>query len=257
MTCSGRAGVTSLKFSTRAFLGGRPIELPRAPGVSRICDTSCFYRLPRQGCRRRTGLATSSGTGQTAASLDESTGMKSMGALRLRSTLRAAVLGGTVLVLTGCAAMHHGYETIARPSGTPVVDANPAGTTTSSPAPKQYGTRPRLSLRAEPDGADPVAIRTAAIPTPGEIFDFHPGGSSKWRAPVIIDANDGPLTREVRQTAQELKEFEAAQKLGEPTAKLARCSEVDAAAMKAGCTDRPKAAHASRSTPGPDKSAVQ
>ena len=47
-----------------------------------------------------------------------------------------------------------------------------------------------------------------ALPTPREIFDFHPPGSKPdaWRQPFVIDPNDGPLAGYVRRMDAELSE---------------------------------------------------
>ena len=60
------------------------------------------------------------------------------------------------------------------------------------------------------DAGDDVP-RGAALPTPNEIFDFHPRGAKRdsWRQPFIIDPNDGPLAGYVRRMDAELTESNA------------------------------------------------
>ena len=49
----------------------------------------------------------------------------------------------------------------------------------------------------------------AAVPTPKEIFDFHPAGArpGSFREAFVIDPDDGPLAAYVRRTAAELRAF--------------------------------------------------
>ncbi|RYC28859.1 hypothetical protein D3273_27080 [Lichenibacterium minor] len=77
----------------------------------------------------------------------------------------------------------------------------------------------------------------SAVPTPHEIFDFHPAGSAagSFRQPFIIDPNEGPLAADVRRTAAELTAFNAAMKSGTALASNKRCGEMDIAHDKPGC----------------------
>lgn len=96
----------------------------------------------------------------------------------------------------------------------------------------------RRSVAEAEDDAGPT---TAATPSPQQIFDFHPAGSSAdaWRQPFVIDPNDGPLAGEVRRSAAELKAFLALPKMGSKVdprqATRHRCGETDIAAAKPGC----------------------
>ena len=65
----------------------------------------------------------------------------------------------------------------------------------------------RRSGRQVADAGDLVP-HGSALPTPSQIFDFHPPGSKpdSWRAPFIIDPNDGPLAGYVRRMDAELTE---------------------------------------------------
>ncbi len=118
--------------------------------------------------------------------------------------------------------------------------------------------------------AAPV-VTASAVPSPRQIFDFHPAGSrpDSWRQPFVIDTNDGPLAADVRRSSAELRSFLADQKAGDGpprrggrrggrrgrraptgTARKRRCGEMDVAAGKPGCgVPRPRAATAA-ATPG-------
>ena len=154
--------------------------------------------------------------------------------------------------------MHHGYESLTRRSDTPVADADIHEPVATGVATTPHGKRPRLSLSADPGPGGSLATRTAAIPSPEQIFNFHPNGPSEWRSPVILDPNDGPLTREVRHTAQELKEYLASEKATDDKAAKSRpCSETDVAARKPGCPEGQNGARASVLNTQQDKAAVQ
>lgn len=109
-------------------------------------------------------------------------------------------------------------------------------------APAGVGTARSAERSRADDGPDPVAgAQVAAIPSPRQIFDFHPAGASAdaWREPFVIDPNDGPLAADVRRTAAELKAFMAASKAdpqgGLKSAGGRRCGETDVATAKPGC----------------------
>ena len=121
---------------------------------------------------------------------------------------------------------------------------------------------PIYGAAAESGGAP--AVVASAVPSPRQIFDFHPAGSrpDSWRQPFVIDTNDGPLAADVRRSSAELKSFLADQKAGRArstigTAKVdggptgttrKRCSEMDVADAKPGC-GVPRAADAAPAKP--------
>ena len=79
----------------------------------------------------------------------------------------------------------------------------------------------------------------AALPSPKEIFDFHPPGAKPgaYREAFIIDPNDGPLTAYVRRTAAELRAFNAQMKVEPAITSNKPCGEVDVAKGRVGCDD--------------------
>lgn len=167
-----------------------------------------------------------------------------------------ATLASTLLA--GCAEMHHGVEAVGRigPSAAPTAEAEAAPPS----RPDVRTVRPRGTPRvaaSEGSAAASQAAPASAVPSPHEIFDFHPAGSRPdgWRQPFVIDAGDGPLAADVRRSAAELKAFLADAKAGAartagtgvtgrpapdgvgPRAGLARkvCGEMDVAAARPGC----------------------
>jgi len=132
-------------------------------------------------------------------------------------------------MLSGCAEMHHGVETVARAT----TSTRPAGT--DEPAAPRARARAQI-VTSQPDPDGPI-VRVAAVPSPREIFDFHPNGSrpDDWRQPFIIDPNDGPLAADVRKTAEELRVFNAGLRSVPKVAVVRHCSETDIAARKRGC----------------------
>jgi hypothetical protein len=136
-------------------------------------------------------------------------------------------LTGAATSLSGCAEMHHGFQTVAR------------STTSSAAADEPAAPRARVSARivTPPPDSDVPVVRMAAVPSPREIFDFHPNGShpDHWRQPFIIDPNDGPLAADVRKTAEELRVFNAGLRSAGKTVVVQSCSETDVAAQKRGC----------------------
>lgn len=179
---------------------------------------------------------------------------------RPSSTARPVlVLALASALLAGCAEMHRGVEAVGRVGSTPV----PAGEMEAAPVsrPDVKTVRPRGAPRApasdmslrEPVAAPAVVV--AAVPSPRQIFDFHPAGShpDSWRQPFVIDTNDGPLAADVRRSAAELRAFMADRKAGDArTAKAdaaatgttrKTCGEMDIATAKPGCgVPRPLAA---------------
>ncbi|MGI3900121.1 MAG: hypothetical protein ACRYGP_05370 [Janthinobacterium lividum] len=118
----------------------------------------------------------------------------------------------------------------------------------------------QASIVATPAGAqgDEEDLRTvskahlAAVPSPRDIFDFHPAGSkpNTLRDAFIIDPNDGPLAADVRKTAAELKAFNERLATGTAVATKKRCGEDDFAAAKPGCVGHEsKAASAASTSP--------
>ena len=109
--------------------------------------------------------------------------------------------------------------------------------------PAMKTVRPRGTPRApavDTSQREPVEapiVAASAVPTPQQIFDFHPPGSApgSFRQPFIIDPNDGPLTADVQRSAMELRNFNAEQKAGTAIAGSKRCSEMDVAQDKRGC----------------------
>ena len=107
-------------------------------------------------------------------------------------------------------------------------------------APASLGHEAAVDATVErPTHADDAAVTVAALPTPKQIFDFHPPGAKAdtWRQPFIIDPNDGPLASDVRKTAAELKAFLALAK--DKTVAGRRCGETDVATAKPGCGAAP------------------
>ncbi len=141
------------------------------------------------------------------------------------------VLGliGAATSLSGCAEMHHGFQAVARSSSATAAD---------EPVVPRAGASARI-VSPQPDSDVPI-VRMAAVPSPREIFDFHPNGfrPDDWRQPFIIDPNDGPLAADVRKTAEELKVFNAGLRSAPKTAVVRSCSETDVAAQKRGCVPR-------------------
>lgn len=172
---------------------------------------------------------------------------------------RALVLALAPALLAGCAEMHHGVEAVGRIGSSPV----PAEAADAAPAsrPDIKTVRPRGAPRApasDAAAAEPAEARAlvaSAVPSPRQIFDFHPAGSrpDSWRQPFVIDTGDGPLAADVRRSAAELKAFMAdhartdAARLDRTATGTTgtRCGEMDVAAKKPGCTvPRPAAAAA-------------
>ena len=178
--------------------------------------------------------------------------------------------------LAGCAEMHRGVEAVGRvgSAAAPAAEA-PAAEADAAPLsrPGIRTVRPRGAPRApavdaaEAPAAAVPTVLASAVPSPRQIFEFHPAGArpDSWRQPFVIDTNDGPLAADVRRSAAELRAFLAARKDGDArTAPAAAgkvdgirtgtarkiCGEMDVAAGKPGCgVPRPRAATAA-ATPG-------
>lgn len=146
----------------------------------------------------------------------------------------ALALGLLSALLSGCAEMHQGAETISR-VGLPALSVDETEAVPIS-VPGIETVRPQGAPRA-PEQAGATAVEALAVPTPREIFDFHPAGSmpGSFRQPFIIDPDEGPLTADVRRTAAELKAFNALMKSGIAVAHSKRCGEMDVAHDKSGC----------------------
>ncbi len=177
-----------------------------------------------------------------------------------RTPLRPALaVALTAALLAGCADVHRGVEAVGRvgPPAAPVAEAEPPPAVAARPDIRTV--RPRGAPRApaaDTSAAEPVApvVAESAVPSPRQIFDFHPAGSTpdSWRQPFVIDTNDGPLAADVRRSAAELKAFNADQKAaaaraakadGIRTAAIHRpCGEMDVAAARPGCPAPPPAA---------------
>ncbi len=155
-------------------------------------------------------------------------------------------------LLAGCAETHRGFEAISR-VGSPLPASTEEADTTLIARPDIKTVRPRgaprtpatdTSLR-EPETV-PTVVATA-VPSPRDIFDFHPPGSApgSFRQPFIIDSSDGPLRAEVQHSAKELHDYMAGLKTGTQSSDHKRCSETDVATAKPGCvTPATKAATA-------------
>ena len=155
----------------------------------------------------------------------------------------AAAALGVALGLGACTLRDEPPVALATPG-------EPMKLTRAAPAPDVKTVK-----RSAASDADDVSPTVAALPTPQQIFDFHPAGSrpDAWRQPFVIDPNDGPLAKDVRRSADELKAFLALPK-ADPKAdpRLAarhRCGETDIAAAKPGCAGPATAAAPPAGTP--------
>ena len=105
-------------------------------------------------------------------------------------------------------------------------------------------TPPTAQIAADPQRWGDVTkyelgYSVSALPTPREIFDFHPAGAKPgaYREAFIIDPNDGPLTAYVQRTAAELRAFNAQMKVDTAITSNKPCGEVDVAKGRVGCGD--------------------
>ena len=154
-----------------------------------------------------------------------------------------AVVGPILaLGLCGCAETYCGVE-VANSVG-----PSPASTDQAKALPVARSdvetVRPRGTSRLTASGTDaaepaeaPIVV-ASAVPSPQQIFDFHPAGSApgSFRQPFIIDPNEGPLTADVRRTAAELKAFNSSVKPNTSIASGKLCDEDKAAYRKRDCT---------------------
>ncbi len=160
------------------------------------------------------------------------------------------VLTLTSLLLSGCAEMHRGFKAIGHGG----FSAAPAEEVDLAPvvAPNVKSVRSRKAARpsaSDVSAAEPATstIVASAVPTPRQIFDFHPPGSApgSFREPFVVDLNDGPLRTEVQHSAKELREYMAAMEVRKKGGEHKRCGETDVATAKPGCgTPATKAATA-------------
>ncbi len=127
---------------------------------------------------------------------------------RMFNALAAASLAGLAMSLCGCANIHNGFMAL---KPTPATTAQAAPEVDATPPIRTVRTGAKRSRPVVQSEADEPAVRTAAIPTPAQIFDFHTSRSAmeEWRTPFVIAENDGPLTYYVRKSASELREFKA------------------------------------------------
>lgn len=150
----------------------------------------------------------------------------------------ALVLGAlavAALALGGCTVQEQRPLALSQPEARPAAAA-------ASPA-RVKTVRATAGRGDDDDEAAPsvAGVPVASLPTPRQIFDFHPPGApaDAWRQPFVIDVNDGPLAADVRRSAAELKAF-LAQSRGETRVGLRpvgspRCGETDVATAKPGC----------------------
>ncbi|RYC29096.1 hypothetical protein D3273_25815 [Lichenibacterium minor] len=133
--------------------------------------------------------------------------------------------------------MHRGAEAVGRVGLSPAADEEAEAAPVTVPGIVTARPRAPASDTSAVEPRERPTVVASAVPTPREIFDFHPAGSAAgtFRQPFIIDPNDGPLTADVRRTAAELKEFNAAMKSGTALASNKRCGEMDIAQAKPGC----------------------
>ncbi len=154
---------------------------------------------------------------------------------RLSNALAAASLAGLAMGLCGCADIHNGFMAL---KPTPAATAEAAPEVDTTPPIRTVRTGARKGRPEVQSEADEPAVRTAALPAPAQIFDFHGAGSGPedWRTPFVIAENDGPLTSYVRRSASELREFKAGLRArGAPVGDAKLCGEAQVAARTPGC----------------------
>ena len=115
----------------------------------------------------------------------------------------ACAIGGLAACLSGCLG--------ARDRSVALSDPEPAPSIAKAPRTDVKTVRPSSRLRpdaGQSEPGDPARIADA-MPSPSQIFDFHPPGSKpdSWRQPFIIDYSDGPLNNYRTVTAAELKQL--------------------------------------------------
>ena len=140
-------------------------------------------------------------------------------------------------LLGGCAEMHRGGEAIGRVGLSPAADEDAEAALVSVPGIVTARPRAPASDTSAVEPRERPTVVASAVPTPREIFDFHPAGSAvgSFRQPFIIDPNEGPLTADVRRTEAELTAFNAAMKASTALTSNKRCGEMDIAHDKSGC----------------------
>ena len=178
--------------------------------------------------------------------------------MKLQLSIRPAlVLALATTMLGGCAEVHRGYQSIAEVGASPrSVDEPDAVLPITKPDVKTVrplgAPRAATSGTSETSEAEPATTPTvvaSAVPSPRQIFDFHPAGSASggFRQPFVIDMNDGPLTADVRKTAAELKAFKAGLDVRTVGTGPKPCSETEVALKKTGCTTPARRAAAASS----------
>lgn len=144
--------------------------------------------------------------------------------------------------VSGCVEMSRGVETAGGIGQS--VPAEGAEALSSANTVRSRGAlrAPATDTSVRESEAVPAVV-ASAVPSPRQIFDFHPPGSrpDSWRQPFIIEANDGPLAADVRRSQAELKAYNDQLKAGRSVALNLHCSEVDVAQDKRGCVgSKPK-----------------
>ncbi len=153
----------------------------------------------------------------------------------------ALTLALSDFMLSGCAQIQSRFGAVAQAESTSdfVQESNAAPAHPDVKTVRPRGTRQALpsDISSNEQNAVPIVV-ASAVPSPQQIFDFHPSGSApgSFRQPFIIDPNDGPLTADVRKTAAELKAFNAAMTSGTAVAGNKPCGEDEVAHDKPGCS---------------------
>ncbi len=157
------------------------------------------------------------------------------------SARAVAVLVLASVLFGGCAGMHRGFEAVSQVGSSTDLTEKAEAAPVAHPGIKTVQPRgaPQVSV-SETSAAEPgefPAVVASAVPSPKEIFDFHPTGSSpeSFRQPFIIDLSDGPLRADVQRSAKELREYMAGVKTDAKPAERKRCSETEVATAKPGC----------------------
>ncbi len=157
-----------------------------------------------------------------------------------------AVVGALLAIgLCGCAGMDRGVEVSSRaevsPASTDQAEAVPIARPDIKTVRPRGTPRPTARDTDAADAAEPAAaiVAASAVPSPQQIFDFHPAGSApgSFRQPFIIDQDDGPLTADVRRTAAELKAFNSSLRPGTAIAGNKACGEDGVAHHERDCTE--------------------
>ena len=108
---------------------------------------------------------------------------------------------GLASLLSGCFGSPDSSVALTSPAAAPMHDGPSARATTVKTVKRSQ--RPQLET-------DDVATVADPMPSPAQIFDFHPPGTKpdSWREPFIIDYSDGPLNRYRTETAAMLKDLQ-------------------------------------------------